>query len=168
MNDVVDLSKANRGDTCILRNGSETHFVSVLDTNSCYKYTTEHHGNYTKEGKWLVDVSEHDIDIIKVIPQDMKDAETQNTTVFIKGATTFDIPNLPEESDCESIDFRTQSSISQSLKAYIPEQLEAYQKEALDIIIQNISKIVTMAPNNVGSWKEIAKYANLVITEVAK
>lgn len=63
--------------------------------------------------------------------------------------------------------FINNSAVSQDLKDYIRQApnwqiLESDQREALDMIMHKIARIVIGNHNNVDSWHDIAGYAELV------
>jgi hypothetical protein len=62
-------------------------------------------------------------------------------------------------------DFETQGDIAQNLKQIVRElwdELEPDQREALDMIMNKISRILNGSPNVVDSWDDIAGYALLI------
>jgi hypothetical protein len=62
-------------------------------------------------------------------------------------------------------DFSVNSAISQQMKMIIREfdgNLSETQKEALDMIVHKISRILAGDPNHKDSWHDIAGYAKLV------
>jgi hypothetical protein len=63
-------------------------------------------------------------------------------------------------------DFRDQAQIAQDLKDSIyphyKDDLRPFQREALEMILHKISRIVNGNPNNVDSWKDIEGYARIV------
>lgn len=63
--------------------------------------------------------------------------------------------------------FINNSAISQDLKDYLRqapnwESLESDQKEALDMIMHKVSRLMVGNHNNIDSWHDIAGYAELV------
>lgn len=64
-------------------------------------------------------------------------------------------------------DFTDQAVLSQTLKYWaMPKSVtcewEAYQREAMEMILHKISRISNGDPNYVDSWRDIAGYATLV------
>jgi hypothetical protein len=64
-------------------------------------------------------------------------------------------------------DFAEQALLSQTLKYWampksVVSEWEAYQREAMEMIIHKISRITNGNPDNVDSWRDIAGYATLV------
>lgn len=64
-------------------------------------------------------------------------------------------------------DFTNQAVLSQALKYLVmPKSIvqdwEAYQLEAMEIILHKISRISNGDPNYADSWRDIAGYATLV------
>lgn len=63
--------------------------------------------------------------------------------------------------------FISHSSISQDLKEYLREtpnweNLESDQREAFEMIMHKVARIVNGNHNNIDSWHDIAGYAELV------
>lgn len=46
--------------------------------------------------------------------------------------------------------------------------MDAYHKEALDMIVHKLARIVNGDPNYIDSWVDIAGYATLVAKEIQK
>jgi hypothetical protein len=68
-------------------------------------------------------------------------------------------------------DFAGQAAISQELKFVMHESrnrdnLEPYQKEALEMIQLKIARILNGDPSYIDSWQDIAGYAMLVVNEL--
>lgn len=66
-------------------------------------------------------------------------------------------------------DFRDQAIISQSFKHIIAEfgeDLSTSQREALEMIVHKIARILNGNPNYKDSWVDIVGYAQLVVNEL--
>lgn len=68
-------------------------------------------------------------------------------------------------------DFATQGEIAQDLKQYLREQegwgrMKPHQREALDMIMHKIARIVNGNPNHKDSWVDIGGYAHIVAIRI--
>lgn len=63
-------------------------------------------------------------------------------------------------------DFKQQGNIAQELKAVMHKynnNLTLYQKEAIEMILHKIARILNGNPNYKDSWVDIAGYAQLIV-----
>jgi hypothetical protein len=80
-----------------------------------------------------------------------------------------DLKDVLEERGNNYGDFHLHAYITQSLKNVVREEfsfdttLSDVHKEALDMILHKIGRIVNGNPNYVDSWQDIAGYATLVV-----
>ena len=70
-------------------------------------------------------------------------------------------------------DFRTQGIIAQELKDAVRtlpnwEQLEAHQRESMEMIMHKIARIMNGDPNHRDSWVDIAGYAQIVADRIVE
>jgi hypothetical protein len=70
-------------------------------------------------------------------------------------------------------EFKDQALISQAAKAVILTRsatrgMEAYQVEAMEMIIHKMSRIVNGDPDYVDSWRDIEGYAKLVADQLER
>ena len=82
-----------------------------------------------------------------------------------------DVEQVTEERGSQYGDFATQGQIAQTLKDYLREfegwdRLNAHQREAMDMILHKISRIVNGNPNHKDSWVDIAGYAHIVAIRI--
>lgn len=68
-------------------------------------------------------------------------------------------------------DFKSQSFLSQALKSVLVAgdsyvSLTSSQKEALEMIVHKIARIINGDPNYVDSWQDIAGYASLIANDL--
>ena len=84
-----------------------------------------------------------------------------------------DLKTILEQRGSEYGDFADQAKIAQAMrevagsgKSFVT--MEAYQKEALSMIIHKISRIVNGNTRNVDSWADSAGYATLVADRLQK
>lgn len=80
-----------------------------------------------------------------------------------------DVTKVLEERGSHYGRFATQADITQQLKTFVRSQLEVRdkclasdQKEALDMILLKIGRIINGDPDHTDSWLDIAGYAKLV------
>lgn len=78
-----------------------------------------------------------------------------------------ELETMLEERRAKHGDFSVQAAIAQGLKAYARDaenydQLNAVQREAMDMILIKISRIFSGDANEADHWQDIAGYAWLV------
>lgn len=83
------------------------------------------------------------------------------------------IENTLDERQKTHGEFKEQASISQALRDIVRAQdnygkLEDYQREALDMIMHKVARILNGNPNFSDHWHDIAGYATLVEKELSK
>lgn len=84
---------------------------------------------------------------------------------------TNEIKNILTERGSNYGDFGEFALVSITLKSVVEEcgnKLSAVQKEALDMIMHKIARILNGNPNYADSWADIAGYAQLVVNELQK
>jgi len=69
-------------------------------------------------------------------------------------------------------DFAMQAELSQMLKTCVTQspghtRMQPYQREAMEMILHKISRILNGDPNHADSWHDIAGYAMLVETHLS-
>ena len=70
-------------------------------------------------------------------------------------------------------EFKDHAHISQSIKQIIQSNqsfndMESYQKEALEMIAHKIARIINGDSDYIDSWHDISGYATLVVNELSK
>lgn len=85
----------------------------------------------------------------------------------------FDIKKVLDERGSQYGDFRTQGFIAQRLKEIARDthgfdRMEDYQREAIDMILHKISRLLNGNPNHLDSWVDIEGYARCVSTRIEK
>jgi hypothetical protein len=83
-----------------------------------------------------------------------------------------DIEAITAERGEQYGDFAAQAHIAQDLKDYMRaclgwENLNAHQRESLDMIQHKISRILNGNPNHIDSWSDIAGYAHIVAIRIS-
>lgn len=86
-----------------------------------------------------------------------------------------EIEKILEERNKEYGDFSRQAEISQKIKLLIIGSCLSYEskfspsaREALEMIIHKISRIVNGNPSNIDSWRDICGYSQLVVNRLEK
>lgn len=78
-----------------------------------------------------------------------------------------DINDVLKEREGAYGNFNTQALIAQRLKSIIHEsELSPGQREALEMIVVKVSRILNGDPNHIDSWRDIAGYAQLVVNKL--
>lgn len=82
-----------------------------------------------------------------------------------------EIQSITDERGVQYGDFTTQGMIAQDLKDMMRahpgwNRLKSYQREALDMIMHKVSRIINGNPNNHDSWIDIAGYSKIVADRV--
>lgn len=88
-----------------------------------------------------------------------------------KKQNSFKLDAVLKERNATHGDWVKQASCSQELKGNIPAtnfNLEPWQREALELILMKISRIIHGDCNHIDSWDDIAGYAQLVANELRK
>jgi hypothetical protein len=84
-----------------------------------------------------------------------------------------DIKKVLDERGSQYGDFRTQGFIAQRMKEIAREttgfdRMEDYQREAVEMIIHKLSRLLNGNPDFVDSWVDIEGYARCVSTRLSK
>jgi len=87
-----------------------------------------------------------------------------------RGVETETLKEILQERGSRYGDFLTHAEISQGLKAVYEynTKLKPLHKEALDMIMHKIARILNGDPNYADSWIDIAGYAQLVVDRLPK
>lgn len=84
-----------------------------------------------------------------------------------------DIKKVLDERGSQYGDFRTQGYIAQRMKEIARDtpgydRMEDYQREAVDMILHKLSRLLNGNPNFVDTWVDIEGYAKCVYTRLEK
>ena len=161
-NEKVDLSKVEIGTPVKLRNGD----IKKLDGSDEDIFFIDMR-KYNKVGKSFV--NSNDYDIVEILP---KEDKMVFETGKVEDGAKYKVEETLQERGEEYGEFSRHAEISQKLKntvkLWLPAEIEPYKMEALEMILHKIARICNGNSNNIDSWHDIAGYATLVVKELEK